>query len=284
MRLPTSSLFASSLLVAFFTVSAASAAGAENDAQATKAPKADADTSGAHLSGLEVMLRPGFGAGGSASPVQYHDSTTATVPAGSVSGLVKNASPYGAGFIGDAFIGYRFHPVISGGLRGGIRTVSAPSSLSPNDGTSGISRSAWDAGFYVRGYPLALSEGLRKYVDPWISLGVVYMSDSQAYQGPVIAVNSAGATQTISGSYTIDHHAVAIPIGLGVDYRVLPMLSVGPSFEYTIATAIAGCWAVSAAGLDGHNYCTNSEPGKQILTASSYGVWTIGLDIKLTPF
>lgn len=266
-----------SLLVTF-TVAVASAREANPDSRGAD------DNSASHLSGLEVMVRPGVGAASGNSPIQYHDDANVRVPAAGVSNLIKGASPYGVGFVGLASLGYRFHPVISAGFRGGIQTISSDASLVGNDGTTNVSRSAWNAGFYVRGYPLALNERVRKRLDPWVSVGVGYLRDAQTYNGPLVVVNSAGAQTTLTADYALDHHAVAIPIGIGVDYRVLPMLSIGPSVEYTIAPAIAGCWGQSAPEVPASTYCTSSDPGREILSASTYGALSAGIDIKLTPF
>jgi hypothetical protein len=230
----------------------------------------------AHLRGLEIMLRPAFGGAPGDSPVRFEPSPTVRV-AGDPGALLQGASPYGAGFIGQGFLGYRFHPIISGGLQAGLRTTSA-SALS--DGSTNLSRSSWDAGFYLRGYPLALSESIRQYVDPWISVGVEYMRDTQSFQRPV--PTSTGTT--VNADWTLDHHAVAVPIGVGIDYRLHPMFSIGPSFEYAIAAGVGGCAKQAAAGFSSNSYCSNEDPGKQVLKANTYGVWSVGLDLKVTLF
>jgi hypothetical protein len=241
-------------------------------AMAGPRPAAADDT---HLSGLELMLRPALGAGSAQSPVRYQ--ARAGVTGIDPGALLTGASPYGVGFVGQGFIGYRFHPVISAGLRAGLRTSSA-SGL--NDGSSDLARSAWDAGLYVRGYPLALNEKVRRHLDPWLSVGVEYMRDQQTFQRPVRS--SAGGS--VKADWTLDHHAIAVPISLGVDYRVLSMLSIGPSFEYAIALGQAACTKVGASGYSSNEYCTDKDPGKQFLKAKTYGVWSIGLDLKLTLF
>ncbi len=229
-----------------------------------------------HLRGLELTLRPALGSAPSTSPVRFAPSSGVRF-AGDPGALLTGASPYGAGFVGQVFLGYRFHPLVSGGLRGGLRTSSA-SSLS--DGSTGLERSAWDAGFYVRGYPLALMESVRKYVDPWISVGVGYTRDVQSFRRAV--PTSTGGT--VNADWMLDHHSVVIPIAIGLDYRVLPMLSVGPSFEYALASAVAGCAKQSAPGFTSSSLCTNEEPGKSALKAEGYGVWSAGIDLRLTLF
>ncbi len=229
----------------------------------------------AHLRGLEITVRPAFGGAPSGSPVQVQNNGRFRGDAGSL--LNGTATPYGTGFVGQAMLGYRFHPIVSGGLRGGFRNASA-SGLS--DGSTGLSRSSWDAGFYVRAYPLALNEKVRKYVDPWASVGVEYMRDLQTFKRDI--PTSGGGN--VNANWTIDHHAVAVPLAVGIDYRVLPMLSVGPSFEYTIASPIAGCMRSEATGFQPVAYCSNESPGSNFVHADSYGVWTAALDVKLTVF
>lgn len=221
------------------------------------------------------MLRPALGAAPSTSPVRYEASPL--VRFADPGALLQGASPYGTGFIGQAFLGYRFHPLVSVGLRAGTRSASA-SALT--DGSSNLARSAWDVGLYVRAYPLALSESTRKFLDPWLSVGVEYLHDAQTFQRPV-ALSGGGS---IPADWTLTHHAVAVPLGFGVDYRILPMLSVGPSFEYAIASGVTGCAKASAAGYSSNTFCSDEDPGKQVIKAKTYGVWSVGLDVKVTLF
>lgn len=236
------------------------------------APKAE--DSSRDLKGFELMLRPSFGGGGSDSPVRFQPDAGAAVQ-GDPGALLQGASPWGAGFVGQATFGYRFLPFLSAGLRGGIRTASG-SNLS--DGSQNLSRTSWDAGFYVRAYPLAGVESVSKYIDPWIGTGVMYMRDMQSLQRG-IPVSGGGS---VLGDVSLDHHAVAIPIGVGVDYRVTRFLSLGPSFEYTLANAAAACAKTSAAGFQGSTFCSNESPGSSFIKAKNYGVWSAGLEAKLT--
>lgn len=243
------------------------------DAPAAVAPAPPTDE---HLRGLEIMVRPGYGSAASDSPIRFQPRPGVRT-AGDPGALLQGAAPYSGGFVGQAFLGFRFHPVISGGLRGGLRMTSA---AALSDGSTNLSRSSWDAGFYVRGYPLALNEAVRKHIDPWISVGVEYMRDTQSFQRSV--PTSTGAA--VNADVTLDHHAVAVPISVGVDYRVHPMLSIGPSFEYALSNAIAGCVKQAAAGFTSTTLCSNEAPGNQAIKANGYGVWSASLDLKVTPF
>lgn len=231
---------------------------------------ASAEAPDKHLRGLELIIRPSFGGAGSGSPIRYAPTGGSTLQGDPGSVFAGTSSPYGGGFVGQAMIGYRAHPLISAGIRGGIRSASASA---VNDGSSGLTRTSWDAGFYARAYPLALSPSISKHLDPWVGVGVEYMRDTQAFKRSLQNVSNV--------DFSLDHHAVAVPLGIGVDYRVLPLLSVGPSFEYALASSIAGCIKASAPGATS-SFCSNEEPGKQFVKSESYGVWTAGLDVRAT--
>jgi hypothetical protein len=235
-------------------------------------PKTEDPTSG--LKGFELMLRPSFGGAPSDSPVRFQPGGGVQVQ-GDPGALLQGASPWGPGFVGQATVGYRFLPQLSAGLRGGIRTASG-SNLT--DGSQNLSRTGWNAGFYVRAYPLAGVESISKHIDPWIGTGIEYMRDTQSFQRNL--PTSAGGT--VAADVSLDHHAIAIPMAIGVDYRVTRFFSLGPSFEYTLANANTGCAKTTAAGFQPTTYCSNEAPGSNFIKAQSYGVWTAGLDAKVT--
>lgn len=226
--------------------------------------------------GPELMIRGGYGGAGSESPIQVKPGAPLASPPGA---LLKGESPYGGGLTGQISLGYRFHPLFSAGLqatRRGDEPGATPKQMS--DGTS-ANRNSWGAGFYLRAYPLAVAPGIKRYVDPWVSVGVGYTLDQQKYDQEV-ATNNGGK---VTASTTLDHHGVAIPVGIGLDYRVLPILSVGPSFEYALVQSAGACMSTTAPGYLGTSYCTNGEPGASILEGKSYGVWSAALNIKVTP-
>ncbi len=262
-RFVLATLFASSTLL----VPAMASAGEPGAEQ----PKSDNPVAG--LKGFELMLRPSFGGAPSDSPVKF--APTNNVKLGFDPGaLMKGASPWGYGFVGQASVGYRFVPFMSAGIRGGFRSATG-SNL--DDGSTNLSRSGWDAGAYVRFYPAVFSESVSKYIDPWVSAGISYQRDTQSFSRPVATGNG-----NVQADWSLDHHAVAIPLSIGVDYRVAKFFSVGPSFEAAINTPIAGCLSASAAGLAGQTYCSNTEPGKSFIKADTYVAWNAGLDAKVT--
>jgi hypothetical protein len=238
------------------------------------AEKTPVDDSGTHLTSLELMLRPTLGGAGGGSLVHAGSGVNGGLPSRIFDG---SASPYGASYGIGAEVGFRFHPVIAAGLRGDFAKVSASA---PNDGTTGLSRSRQSAGLYLRAYPLALTESVRKHVDPWFGTGVLYMHDTQDFHVPY----TSGGT-TLDTTVNLEHHAVGIPLALGVDYRVTRAISIGPSFEYTLLAPIAGCGTVSAPGLDGSPTCSGGKgASSKAIIADSTGAWTAGLDIRFTPF
>lgn len=242
-------------------------------ARAAETAEPTPDDGGAHLSGLEIMVRPTLGGAGAASPIVASPSART---ASGVPSILSGATPYGASLGAGAQLGFRFHPLVSAGLRGDFGTVSASA---PSDGTKELSRSWQSAGLYVRAYPLALSPSVRRWVDPWIAAGITYMHDGQRFGLP--AKTSAGTT--VDAEWQLDSHAIGVPLAVGLDYRVTPALSVGPSFEWILTSPIAGCAKQSAAGFQANRLCTDNE-GPNALVADAAFAWNVGLGIKLTPF
>lgn len=221
--------------------------------------------------GFELMLRPGYGSAGSKSPVAYKPSGIVRLPdPGEV--YSGTASPYGGGFVGDAFVGYRMLPILSAGLFGDYHGSSA---TAPNDGTSGLSRSGWGLGFYARAYvPIPGS------FDPWASIGIGYMHDAQSYKRAV--QTTAG---TVPGDWTLTHYGVALPLSVGVDYDLNSFFAVGPSFEYTIVAPAGACLKESvntAIGPVANSFCTDASSAQRITSANGYSIWSIALDLRLT--
>jgi hypothetical protein len=226
--------------------------------------------------GLEVVLRPGYGSAGDKSPVLYEPTGFMRMQPSEVGSVwAGTAKPYGGGFVLDGAIGYRPLPFVSFGLTGGWRK-SAVSSSGIQD-VSGISRSALQVGFYGRGYLPLL--GMLTNLDPWASVGATYVYDKQTYDQP-IPVTGLG---TISMPISLTHHGVGIPLGLGIDYRVLPFLAVGPSFQYEIVVPVVGCMTMSPnqAGLIDFSQCSDADTSQRVTAAKNYGVWSVGLSLRL---
>lgn len=260
-RFALASIFATMLLVP------ASASAGE-----TEQPKAEDSSSG--LKGFELMLRPSFGGAPSDSPVKFSPQPGARVADPGLA-LMKGASPWSSGFVGQASVGYRFIPALSAGLRGGFRTSSGSK---VDDGSTDLSRTGWDGGLYVRFYPATFAPSVSKYIDPWVSAGLSYQHDQQSFKKSVPTSNGG----TVPADIALEHHAISVPLAIGVDYRVTKFLSLGPSFELAVNSPIAGCVSTSSAGFAGSTYCSNTEPGKSFVKAETYLAWNAGLDAKVT--
>jgi hypothetical protein len=158
--------------------------------------------------------------------------------------------------------------LVSFGLTGGIRSASASS---PTDDQTDISRSAWRIGLYARLYsPVPLGS-----FDPWFSAGLGYVHDEQSYTR-LVAVSGI----PLAVPFTLTHHGLGIPLGIGLDYNVLPILAIGPSFQYEIVKGLTSC-AKYTAGLS-QSFCSSDDANQRVVTADGYGVWSIGLDARLT--
>lgn len=267
MRLSSRFLLAS--FVASMLLVPATALAAEPGAEQPKS-----EDSAAGLKGFELMLRPSFGGAPSDSPVKFAPQNNVQFQ-GDPGALMKGASPWGYGFVGQASVGYRFIPFVSAGLRGGFRSASG-SNL--DDGSTKLSRSGWDAGLYARFYPAVFAPSVSQHLDPWFSVGIGYQQDNQSFQRGLGAPGGA----TVQADVSLQHHAVSVPLAIGVDYRVTKFLSLGPSFELAINNRIAGCVTTSATGFAGSTYCSNTEPGKNFIKAETYAAWNAGLDAKVT--
>jgi hypothetical protein len=247
-------------LAGLLAVVAHPAAAHAEDAPAT-APRTEM---GANVGdrGFELMLRPAYGSAGTDSPIRVEPQPG--LDTGALGGVYAGkASPYGGGFIGDLSAGFRFNKWISAGLAGGYRASAAKE---VEDGTGDLSRSAFHVGPYVRAYLPVIAN-----FDPWVSAGVAYMKDTQSYRYLVSGV---------AADVKLSHHGVAIPLAIGLDYRVLPNFAVGPSFSYSIVTGAGGCATLSAPGYKTNSYCTDGSP--KVTDAKTYGVWSVGLDLRVT--
>jgi hypothetical protein len=227
--------------------------------------------------GLEVALAPGYGSAGAKSPVLYKPTGLVQMAPGTVSSIWDgSAQPYRAGIVLEGAIGYRPLPFLSFGLTGGWRQ-SQVSSADVQGPLSNIGRSGLEAGLYARGYlPLV---GRLVGLDPWFSLGISYVYDKQTYD-QVVTVNGLG---DVSMPFSLTHHGVGIPLTIGVDYRVLPILAIGPSFRYEPVVGVAGCVSTNPtqSNLIGTSYCSTADSRQRVTAAESYGVWSLGLELRL---
>lgn len=244
------------LILPLLMVAAAPALAAENE-PATPAPASDA-----HLKGLEIAVRPTVGGVGGDAPVTVSGGD-APMAMRAGSGMYKWAAGVGTQ------IGWRFHPFVSAGARFDIGRVATEDN---SDQTKDLGRETMGAGLYTRIYPLAMNESIRRHVDPWIGVGLGYARD-------VVSFKMTERSNTFD--IQAQRHAIAVPIGVGFDYRATEWLSLGPSFEYVIMNPVAGCLKASA-GSRSQEICTGDSSNN--LVASSTGAWNAGVMLRVTPF
>lgn len=221
----------------------------------------------ARAASLEVSVRPGFGSAGDQSPVAYEANPNVISPTGDPI-WNRTAKPYGMGLDVQGGLGIRFH-YVSVGIDGGLRSSSVEDA---GGNITDLKRNGWSVGPYVRGYvPLV------PFLDPWVSVGVRYMRDEQTYKQPITV--SQGTFPT---DWTLEHHGVAVPISVGVDYTILKMLSIGPTFQYALVFPAGACARINAANIASNNFCSDEQERLRVTAGKGYGVWSLGLSLRFT--
>ncbi len=162
--------------------------------------------------------------------------------------FVGNARLLGPGVYFRATLGYRFIPLISAGLSFSIQQLGA--GLVEGSSMAFVpTASAMFAGVYARFYFMSLIPGvsntrrvefataadLRRF-DPWFSLGL------EPFQ-------RFSLEQRIPGDPTqfdvFTRTSIGVPVGVGADYRLLPMLAVGLNTQITPAFGSSTTWSGS---------------------------------------
>jgi hypothetical protein len=245
------------------------------------------------MRGFELEVRGQVQFGGGDSPVTAPtlggtgaDAAGANSPRGELldpagtARIGQGFTPYGWDLFAFAItLGYRLHPSVSVGvffsyasysINDGADTGDAP------DSTSRLSRQEWSLGAYGRYYVTFLHPRLQ----PWVELGVGYNGDIAAYSRPVgQAVNANPET----GDYTLQQDGIVVPAAVGLDVRIAPFLSVGPTVGYARVFPIRGCVEVvldnfaQGSSLQPTNTCS-SPP----VANSGYGVFDAGIYAKVT--
>ncbi|MBL8685393.1 MAG: hypothetical protein JNK05_39810 [Myxococcales bacterium] len=187
----------------------------------------------------------------------------------------------GAGFNFRVSAGYRIIPALSVGASFSISPLAAFLPPTLREDQWATSALTYSVGVYGRLYYLALlpsiprtsrvefsSWGDLRRLDPWVSLGVEFQNLS--YRQVFREANNVNASNTRSSA--------SIPFGLGFDYRVLPMLSVGVAG--TIAPTIGSGTTftrsyIMSGNLVTENMAYNSEDPVNLW-------WSVGLGAKYT--
>ena len=242
------------------------------------------------LRGFEVQAFGGVAYGGGDSPLQapnvYGSAFQTVNPAGTI------LNPAGGKTIGQSFSPYTYDP-LGFAFQAGFRPLPAwsfglffsyanygnnadPDTGDLPDGTGGLERVRWSLGAYARYYLTTLSSRLQ----PWAQVGIGYVDDSASYSHPLgFGVTNGGGFD--NGNYLLDYHGLAIPISVGLDWRLAPVFAVGPFFTYEQAIPVGGCLQItvdqSRSGVGPVNTCDGG-----VAQAQTYGSILGGLFAKLT--
>jgi hypothetical protein len=209
--------------------------------------------------------------------------------------LEGKESPYGPALPGVAFtLGYRFLPWLSAGASfsyGNFFVTDGTDTGDSKDTTQGLERQYWSLAAYARYYLV----GLHPRLEPWIELGVGYSDDNASYnRGAIMANNGSPETQ----QYLLEAQGVVTSLTLGLDWRLAPFLSVGPSVGWAQTFPTKACVTdnVDQSSFVGQvtNQCANqSIPGPPVpatgnaetigaVSGTSYGVFFGAVYAKLT--
>jgi hypothetical protein len=220
----------------------------------------------ASAASLEVSARAGYGSAGEGTPTYYEPTGIATLQGGPDAVYSGKTSPYGGGLNLAGGLGVRLG-IVSFGVDGGVRSSSA---TAPDPSITDLSRSAFFVGPYVHAYIPGVP-----FVDPWVGVGVQYVMDTQKYKAP---------TQGVNADWTLEHHGVALPLTVGVDWSLpTKILSFGPFFTFAPTFNAGGCARVSAPGFAGNDFCTNeSKEPLKITKGKGYSSWVVGLNVRFT--
>jgi hypothetical protein len=250
------------------------------DPVATEVPRAAEPQASAWdrigLRGIEVQVRGGLALPESKSPVLapglYGSNTTATGDIAS-----GKESPYGPDPLAfQISAGYRLFPWLSVGAFFSYATFNANDGTDTGDykdGTSNLERQLWTLGGYGRYYFVGLSQRLQ----PWIELGVGYSQDNANY---VLAATQSTLGQPEAQNFILEEEGLIVPVSAGLDWRVAPFLSFGPTVGYSRVFPLSGCATVTVDSMSAvpgiNNQCKSPVAGH------GYGVFFAGLFVKAT--
>jgi hypothetical protein len=235
------------------------------------------------LRGLEVQVRGGIMLPSGPSPVQapnlYGMAQSSGDPTGDI--LRGKESPYGPDVFGiSVALGYRFFPWLSAGAFFTYASFAANDGTDTGDyccdGTSQLERQFWSVGGYARYYLTTLHPRLH----PWIELGLGYSDDNANYVrgggNGLQAVNGQPETQL----FVLEEKGLFVPLTLGLDVRLAPLVSLGPAVGYARVFSLGGCITVevdSFSPVPGTSTC-KSPP----VDANGDGIFFAGIFLKLT--
>ncbi len=223
----------------------------------------------------------------------YAPGTTGGDPTGDI--LEGKESPYGPALPGfGVTVGYRFLPWLSAGASfsyGNFFVNDGTDTGDYTDSTSQLERQYWSLAAYARYYLV----GLHPRLEPWIELGVGYSDDNaNYYRAKLMTSNGSAETQ----QYLLEQQGVATSLTLGLDWRLAPFLSVGPSVGWAQTFSTKACVTDNvdqfSPVIQVTNQCVNHTtqvandpvtgmPGTiGAVNGTSYGVFFGGIYAKLT--
>ena len=234
------------------------------------------------MRGIEIELGGGFQTGGGNSPVQ---AATLWPTTGGGNGFPRGTvlDPNTANSIGEGFTPYSFSPFgftarVGYRLRHDLSVgvffsfaeylinAQADTGDSP-DGTSQLQRQQVTVGAYARYYFTHFHPRLQ----PWVSLGLGFNYDVTAYTRAVGSAMGEIGAQPETGNYLLQQEGVVVPLAIGLDWRLAPVFSVGPTVGFARVFPLKGC-----VEIDEDQYQQASTPATN--TCQSPPVQNFGYD------
>jgi len=249
------------------------------------------------MRGIEIDLGIGLQTGGGNSPVQaptLWGSAGGVTSGGFARGTVLDPATAGTISPSQAFtpyafdpsafsarIGYRFRHELSVGVffsfaeylvNDGADTGDAP------DGTSQLTRQQWTVGAYGRYY----FTQFHKRLQPWVSLGLGFNYDIAAYTRIVGPATSTIGAQPETGNYILQQEGIVVPLAIGLDWRLAPQFSLGPTIGYSHVFPLKGCVEVDEDQYQNPNTGAQNTCASPPVENHAYDNFYAGIFAKVT--
>jgi hypothetical protein len=190
--------------------------------------------------------------------------------------LEGKESPYGPALPGfTATLGYRFLPWLSAGLSFSYAMFFVNDGTDIGDyadTTSQLQRQYWSLAAYGRYY----FANLHRRLEPWVELGLGYSDDNASYDRAAIQSTQGAEHQ----QYLLEEQGLAPSLTAGLDWRLAPVLAIGPSLGYSRVFPLRACVTVNVDAMSpvpGVDTCSSSR-----VSGNGYGVFLAGVYFKLT--
>jgi hypothetical protein len=208
-------------------------------------------------------------------------ATAATVPTGS-----EAFTPYSLDPIALSIrVGYRILHDLSVGAFFSFAQYDVndgtDTGLSP-DGTSQLERQQVTVGAYARYY----FTHFHRRLQPWVLVGVGFNYDIAAYTRSVgQATGGMAGANPETGNYILQQEGIVVPVAVGLDWRLAPVFSVGPTLGLARVFPVKGCVEVDVdqyapAPLQGGANTCSSPPVEN----HGYDNFYAGIYAKITFF